>query len=191
MPVDFGDLLLHTIDPLHARTQDLARYQRQFRYLLVDEYQDTNVAQYLWLRLLARRSIETSAASAMMTNRSMAGAGPRSETFSASSGFSGAKVVRLERNYRSNAHILAAASGLIAHNEGRLGKTLWTEEAEGREGDAARRLEARRKRGWSARRSRRAAQRRVRSAPSRSWCARVFRPASSKSGSSPWACRIA
>jgi ATP-dependent DNA helicase UvrD/PcrA len=128
---DFGDLLLHTITLFTQQPEILARYQRQFRYLLVDEYQDTNVAQYLWLRLLARE------------HRNICCVGDDDQSIYGWRGaevgnilrferdFPGAKVVRLERNYRSTPHILAAASGLIAHNEGRLGKTLWTEEAEG------------------------------------------------------------
>ncbi len=128
---DFGDLLLHTITLFTQNVEILARYQRQFRYLLVDEYQDTNVAQYLWLRLLARE------------HRNLACVGDDDQSIYGWRGaevgnilrferdFPGAKVIRLERNYRSTPYILAAASGLIAHNEGRLGKTLWTEETEG------------------------------------------------------------
>ncbi len=128
---DFGDLLLHTITIFTQHAEILARYQRQFRYLLVDEYQDANVAQYLWLRLLARE------------HRNIACVGDDDQSIYGWRGaevgnilrferdFPGATVIRLERNYRSTPHILAAASGLIAHNEGRLGKTLWTEESEG------------------------------------------------------------
>ena len=110
----------------------LADYQERFRYILVDEYQDTNVAQYLWLRLLAQAPRATSAASATTTSRSMAGAARRSTTSCASSTTSPARTsIRLERNYRSTGHILAAASDLIAHNEGRLGKTLCTDDEPG------------------------------------------------------------
>jgi DNA helicase-2/ATP-dependent DNA helicase PcrA len=128
---DFGDLLLHVITIFTQNAEVLARHQRQFRYLLVDEYQDTNVAQYLWLRLLARE------------HRNICCVGDDDQSIYGWRGaevgnilrferdFPGAKVIRLERNYRSTPHILAAASGLIAHNEGRLGKTLWTEESEG------------------------------------------------------------
>jgi DNA helicase-2/ATP-dependent DNA helicase PcrA len=128
---DFGDLLLHIITIFTQNAEILARYQRQFRYLLVDEYQDTNVAQYLWLRLLARE------------HRNICCVGDDDQSIYGWRGaevgnilrferdFPGAQVIRLERNYRSTPHILAAASGLIAHNEGRLGKTLWTEESEG------------------------------------------------------------
>ena len=128
---DFGDLLLHNLT-LFTRHQDvLADYQRRFRYLLVDEYQDTNVAQYLWLRLLAQ------------THHSICCVGDDDQSIYGWRGaevgnilrfeqdFPGAQVVRLERNYRSTGHILAAASSLIARNEGRLGKTLWTEGEDG------------------------------------------------------------
>ncbi len=128
---DFGDLLLPNITIFSRNAEILTRYQRQFRYLMVDEYQDTNVAQYLWLRLLARE------------HRNICCVGDDDQSIYGWRGaevgnilrferdFPGAKVIRLERNYRSTPHILAAASGLIAHNEGRLGKTLWTEESEG------------------------------------------------------------
>lgn len=124
---DFGDLLLHCLT-LFAKDADiLARYQDRFRYILVDEYQDTNVAQYLWLRLLAQR------------HRNICCVGDDDQSIYGWRGaevgnilrfeqdFPGATVVRLEQNYRSSPHILGAASGLIDHNEGRLGKTLWTE----------------------------------------------------------------
>ncbi len=128
---DFGDLLLECLRLFGENPDVLAEYRRKFRYILVDEYQDTNVAQYLWLRLIAGTSsptaVPTSAAWVMTTSRSTAGAAPRSTTSCASEAdFPGAKVIRLERNYRSKGHILAAASGLIAHNKGRLGKTLFT-----------------------------------------------------------------
>jgi DNA helicase-2/ATP-dependent DNA helicase PcrA len=124
---DFGDLLLHNLALFQADAEVLARYQRQFRYLLVDEYQDTNVAQYLWLRLLAQQ------------HRNICCVGDDDQSIYGWRGaevgnilrfendFPGAHIVRLEQNYRSTAPILAAASGLIAHNRGRLGKTLWTE----------------------------------------------------------------
>jgi DNA helicase-2/ATP-dependent DNA helicase PcrA len=124
---DFGDLLLHNITIFSQNPDLLAEYHRRFRYLLVDEYQDTNVAQYLWLRLLAG------------PHRNVCCVGDDDQSIYGWRGaevdnilrferdFPGAKVVRLERNYRSTAHILGAASGLIAANKGRLGKTLWTE----------------------------------------------------------------
>jgi len=128
---DFGDLMLHNLTIFAANPDVLQSYQRQFRYILVDEYQDTNVGQYLWLRLLAQ----------MHRNICCVGDDDQSiygwrgaevgNILRFESDFPGAKIVRLERNYRSTVHILGAASGLIAHNEGRLGKTLWTESNEG------------------------------------------------------------
>jgi DNA helicase-2/ATP-dependent DNA helicase PcrA len=130
---DFGDLLLHTITIFQdASNGVLADYHRRFRYLLVDEYQDTNVAQYLWLRLLAQG------------NQNICCVGDDDQSIYGWRGaeignilrfekdFPGATIVRLEQNYRSTPAILAAASGVIANNRGRLGKTLWTE-AEGGE----------------------------------------------------------
>jgi DNA helicase II / ATP-dependent DNA helicase PcrA len=125
--VDFGDLLLHVLTIFQTHEDVLAQYQRWFRYILVDEYQDTNVAQYLWLRLLAQ------------THRNICCVGDDDQSIYGWRGaevgnilrfdkdFPGATVIRLEQNYRSTPHILAAASGLIAANKGRLGKTLWTE----------------------------------------------------------------
>jgi DNA helicase-2/ATP-dependent DNA helicase PcrA len=128
---DFGDLLLHNLTVFGANPDVLQSYQRQFRYILVDEYQDTNVGQYLWLRLLAQQ------------HRNLCCVGDDDQSIYGWRGaevgnilrfetdFPGARIVRLERNYRSTHHILGAASGLIAHNRGRLGKTLWTESTEG------------------------------------------------------------
>ncbi|MGV6848204.1 MAG: ATP-dependent helicase [Marinibacterium sp.] len=129
--VDFGDLLLHMVTIFQTRQDVLDQYQRWFRYILVDEYQDTNVAQYLWLRLLAG------------AHRNICCVGDDDQSIYGWRGaevgnilrfekdFPGAHVVRLEQNYRSTPHILAAASGLIAANEGRLGKTLWTQAEDG------------------------------------------------------------
>jgi DNA helicase II / ATP-dependent DNA helicase PcrA len=192
---DFGDLLLENIRLFREQPDVLRQYQGRFKYILVDEYQDTNVAQYLWLRLLAQRTGAPPASSpgrreAASTPSPLAGEGgsERSEEPGEGAGdaarvnpslaslvdarsapspaggeggvgpkniccvgdddqsiygwrgaevdnilrfehdFPGAKVIRLERNYRSTGHILAAASHLIAHNEGRLGKTLRTED---------------------------------------------------------------
>ena len=128
---DFGDLLLHCVVIFQAHEDVLAQYQRWFRYILVDEYQDTNVAQYLWLRLLAQG------------HRNICCVGDDDQSIYGWRGaevgnilrfekdFPGAHVVRLEQNYRSTPHILAAASGVIAGNAGRLGKTLWTDVKEG------------------------------------------------------------
>ena len=124
--VDFGDLLLHMVTIFQTHPDILEQYQRWFRFILVDEYQDTNVAQYLWLRLLAAG------------HKNICCVGDDDQSIYGWRGaevgnilrfdkdFPGAKVVRLEQNYRSTEHILAAASGVIAGNEGRLGKDLWT-----------------------------------------------------------------
>jgi len=124
---DFGDLMLHMVEILRSQPNVLAQYHRIFRYILVDEYQDTNTIQYLWLRLLAKREQGPSNIACVgdddQSIYSWRGAEVenilRFEKY-----FPGAAVVRLEQNYRSTAQILAAAAGLIAHNEGRLGKTL-------------------------------------------------------------------
>ena len=187
--VDFGDLLMENVRLFREQPDVLADYQRRFRYILVDEYQDTNVAQYLWLRLLAQtgrtggtthantsplrgevgeRSEPGEGGRLLMESQAPSPASPlRAEATSPQRGevkkepkniccvgdddqsiygwrgaevdnilrfehdFPGARVVRLERNYRSTGHILAAASHLIAHNEGRLGKTLRTEDEPG------------------------------------------------------------
>src|SRR5689334_13367501 len=124
---DFGDLLLHNLALFAAEPEVLTRYQEQFRYILVDEYQDTNVAQYLWLRLLAqgRRNL----CCVGDDDQSIYGwrGAEVGNILRFESDFPGARIIRLERNYRSTGHILAAASGLIAHNRGRLGKTLHTD----------------------------------------------------------------
>ncbi|WP_136161627.1 ATP-dependent helicase [Sphingomonas flavalba] len=124
---DFGDLLLHMLTILKRDRAVLARYQERFRYILVDEYQDTNSAQYLWLRLLAQE------------RKNICCVGDDDQSIYSWRGaevanilrfeldFPGATIIRLEQNYRSTPHILAAASAVIAHNGSRLGKTLWTE----------------------------------------------------------------
>ena len=181
---DFGDLLLENIRIFREHPDVLRQYQSRFKFILVDEYQDTNVAQYLWLRLLAQApSKPGTAVSPVIPGRAESPNpesgdkedSPRDSGFAASAprnddgdhasarsppkniccvgdddqsiygwrgaevdnilrfdhDFPGAKVIRLERNYRSTGHILAAASYLIAHNEGRLGKTLRTEDVDG------------------------------------------------------------
>ncbi len=124
---DFGDLLLHNLALFAAEPPILAQYQQQFRYILVDEYQDSNVAQYLWLRLLAqgRRNL----CCVGDDDQSIYGwrGAEVGNILRFESDFPGARIIRLERNYRSTGHILGAASGLIAHNAGRLGKTLHTD----------------------------------------------------------------
>src|SRR5689334_10540455 len=185
---DFGDLLLENIRIFREHPDVLRQYQQRFRFILVDEYQDTNVAQYLWLRLLSQAPLSSSTSPRTrgeVASQSDAGEGdsPRTELVETAPhpnplpvkdgereqsapaaapplkniccvgdddqsiygwrgaevdnilrfehDFPGAKVIRLERNYRSTGHILAAASYLIAHNEGRLGKTLRTEDVDG------------------------------------------------------------
>jgi DNA helicase-2/ATP-dependent DNA helicase PcrA len=129
--VDFGDLLLHGLTLFNSHPDVLATYQEQFRYLLVDEYQDTNVSQYLWLRLLAQKHCNICCVGD--DDQSIYGwrGAEVGNILRFEKDFPGAAVIRLERNYRSTPHILAAASGLIARNAGRLGKTLWTEIADG------------------------------------------------------------
>ena len=128
---DFGDLLLHMLTILKRDRAVLAQYQDRFRYIMVDEYQDTNSSQYLWLRLLAQE------------RKNLCCVGDDDQSIYSWRGaqvenilkferdFPGAKVIKLEQNYRSTPHILAAASGVIANNGGRLGKTLWTEVPDG------------------------------------------------------------
>jgi len=180
---DFGDLLLESIRLFREQPEVLRQYQSRFKFILVDEYQDTNVAQYLWLRLLAQRSAATNVhpplegegreqserggviapqpispppgplpradlppsgggdqASASPAPKNICCVGDDDQSIYGWRGaevdnilrfehdFPGAKVIRLERNYRSTGHILAAASHIIAHNEGRLGKTLRTDD---------------------------------------------------------------
>jgi len=124
---DFGDLLLDTLTILKNNPDILADYRERFRYILVDEYQDTNVVQYLWLKLLSTSSCNVCVVGD--DDQSIyAWRGAEVENILRfERDFPGAKVVRLERNYRSTPAILGAASGLIAANKGRLGKTLWTE----------------------------------------------------------------
>jgi DNA helicase II / ATP-dependent DNA helicase PcrA len=128
---DFGDLLLHMISIWQAHHDVLAQWQGRFKYVLVDEYQDTNVAQYLWLRLLAQE------------RKNICCVGDEDQSIYGWRGaeignilkferdYPGARIIRLEQNYRSSEHILAAASQLIASNTERLGKTLWTDQAGG------------------------------------------------------------
>src|SRR5262252_2498920 len=128
---DFGDLLLEVLRLFREHADILAQYQQRFRYTLVDEYQDTNVAQYLWLRLIAGGSPNICCVGD--DDQSIYGwrGAEVDNILRFEHDFPGAKVIRLERNYRSMGHILAAASGLIAHNAGRLGKTLFTDDAMG------------------------------------------------------------
>jgi DNA helicase II / ATP-dependent DNA helicase PcrA len=128
---DFGDLLLECIRLLQENPEVLAQYHDRFRYILVDEYQDTNVAQYLWLRLLAQKRGDRPQNVCCVGDDDQSIYGWRGaevdNILRFDKDFPGAKVIRLERNYRSTAHILATASTLITNNEGRLGKTLFTD----------------------------------------------------------------
>jgi DNA helicase-2/ATP-dependent DNA helicase PcrA len=184
---DFGDLLLEMIRLFRGNPEVLRQYQQRFKFILVDEYQDTNVAQYLWLRLIAQRASasatapqlsspgrreapspgdpdsmgtvladdrdrrvkpgddvgESGAATGNSPPKNICCVGDDDQSIYGWRGaevdnilrfehdFPGAKVIRLERNYRSTGHILATASHLIAHNQGRLGKTLRTEDVPG------------------------------------------------------------
>ena len=141
---DFGDLLLHPIRIFRTHPDILREYHQKFRYILVDEYQDTNTAQYMWLRLLAQRpqsknrpdnpdgfSIQQGVNLCCVGDDDQSIYGWRGaevdNILRFEKDFPGAAVIKLERNYRSTAHILGAAGHLISHNEGRLGKTLFTD----------------------------------------------------------------
>jgi DNA helicase-2/ATP-dependent DNA helicase PcrA len=128
---DFGDLLLENLRLFREHPDVLAHYHSRFRFILVDEYQDTNVAQYLWLRLIALGVPNVCCVGD--DDQSIYGwrGAEVDNILRFEQDFPGATVIRLERNYRSTGHILAAASGLIARNKGRLGKTLFTDGAEG------------------------------------------------------------
>jgi len=124
--VDFGDLILHCLNIFKKSKDVLFEYQRKFKFILVDEYQDTNIAQNLWLKKIA------------FGQNNICCVGDDDQSIYAWRGaevdnilnfekdFSNARTIRLEENYRSTNHILSSASGLISHNKGRLGKTLWT-----------------------------------------------------------------
>ena len=237
---DFGDLLLECIRLFREQPDVLRQYQARFKFILVDEYQDTNVAQYLWLRLLAQRTNTTSPRARGEVERSEGeGAlplperterpGSRLTPLPANAGerepphakniccvgdddqsiygwrgaevdnilrfehdFPGATVIRLERNYRSTGHILAAASHIIAHNEGRLGKTLRTDDVLGEKVTVTG--------SWDSEEEARAIGEEIeqlqRDEPSRStrspsWCAPRSRCANSRTASSRSACLIA
>jgi DNA helicase-2/ATP-dependent DNA helicase PcrA len=124
---DFGDLLLESIRLFTENPDVLAEYHQKFRFILVDEYQDTNIAQYLWLRLLAQ-GVPNVCCVGDEDQSVYAWRGAEvGNILNFERDFPGATVIRLERNYRSTGHILAAASGVIANNKSRLGKTLFTD----------------------------------------------------------------
>ncbi len=131
---DFGDLLLHPIRMFRSNPDVLKEYHDKFRYILVDEYQDTNTAQYMWLRLLAQRpkGVPQNVCCVGDDDQSIYGwrGAEVDNILRFEKDFPGAKVIKLERNYRSTEHILGAAGHLIAHNEGRLGKTLFTDRSD-------------------------------------------------------------
>ena len=122
---DFGDLLIHNISIFQNNPDLLSEYHQKFRYILVDEYQDTNIAQYLWLRLLAQG--HSNICCVGDDDQSIYGwrGAEVDNILRFEKDFEGAKVIRLERNYRSTEPILAAASSVISNNKGRLGKTLY------------------------------------------------------------------
>src|SRR3546814_20647647 len=127
MSGDFGDLLLHMLVILKTHRDVLEQYQQRFKYIMVDEYQDTNAVQYLWLRLLAQ------------DHKNIACVGDDDQSIYSWRGaqvenilkfekdFPGAAIIKLEQNYRSTPHILGAASGVIAQKSGRHGQPLWPE----------------------------------------------------------------
>ena len=128
---DFGDLMLHMLNILRTHREVLELYQQRFKYIMVDEYQDTNQVQYLWLRLLAQvRKNICVVGDDDQSIYSWRGA-EVANILRFEKDFPGAKIIRLEQNYRSTPDILAAASGLIDANSERLGKTLWTEQGGG------------------------------------------------------------
>jgi DNA helicase-2/ATP-dependent DNA helicase PcrA len=128
---DFGDLLLHMLVIFRRHPDVLEGYRNRFRYILVDEYQDTNSGQYEWLRLLAEpRNNLCCVGDDDQSIYSWRGA-EVANILRFEKDFPGATIIRLEQNYRSTSHILTAADGLIAHNAGRLGKSLWTDAGEG------------------------------------------------------------
>ncbi|MGV6802409.1 MAG: ATP-dependent helicase [bacterium] len=124
---DFGDLLVHNLTIFTSQADILANYQTRFKFMLVDEYQDTNIAQYMWLRLLARQHHNICVVGD--DDQSIYGwrGAEVANILNFEKDFPGAKIIRLEQNYRSTPAILAAASGLIDANKNRLGKTLWTQ----------------------------------------------------------------
>ncbi len=132
---DFGDLLLHNLTLFQNYPDLVEEYQNRFRYIMVDEYQDTNVAQYLWLRYLTMKPTGEARNICCVGDEDQSIYGWRGAEIGNilrfEQDFPGAQIIRLEQNYRSTGHILGAASALISHNRDRLGKTLWTASDEG------------------------------------------------------------
>jgi DNA helicase-2/ATP-dependent DNA helicase PcrA len=129
--VDFGDLLLYNIEIFQKSPEIFADYQRRFKYILVDEYQDTNVCQYLWLRMLSQGSLNICCVGD--DDQSIYGwrGAEVTNILRFDKDYNGAKIVRLERNYRSTQNILDAATAVIANNLDRHGKVLWTDGVKG------------------------------------------------------------
>ena len=209
---DFGDLLLECIRLFRENPDVLAQYQRRFRYMLVDEYQDTNVAQYLWLRLIAQRAVPStdlrpltlSTPSTLAPPKNICCVGDDDQSIYGWRGaevdnilrfeqdFPGAKVIRLERNYRSTGHILAAASPPDRPQRGPARQDAAHRGRARREGHRHRLLGLRGGGALDRRGDRGAAARRPRSSTrSPSWCAPRSRCASSRTASSRSACPIA
>ena len=133
--IDFGEILLRAHELWLKNPQILEHYQKRFQYILVDEFQDTNAIQYAWLRVLAGGNYGRDKQLMVVgdDDQSIYGwRGARIENIQQFNvDFADAEIVRLEQNYRSTSTILKAANGLIANNQGRLGKKLWTEGVEG------------------------------------------------------------
>ena len=178
---DFGDLLMHNLTIFTAKPDVLTEYERRFKYVLVDEYQDTNVAQYLWLRLLARARHNICCVGD--DDQSIYGwrGAEVGNILRFEEDFPGARVVRLERNYRSAGHILGAASGLIAHNAGRKIATARKSVSPGA-GTVMKR------RGLSANPSRAFSAMVKASSKWQFWCVPAFRPGPLRNALSPSIC---
>ncbi|MEM7070643.1 MAG: UvrD-helicase domain-containing protein [Pseudomonadota bacterium] len=129
--VDFGDLILHILTILKQHQNIVSEWQNRFKYILVDEYQDTNAAQYLWLRLLSQSHHNLCCVGD--DDQSIYGwrGAEIANILQFEKDFPNAQIIKLERNYRSTSNILKLASTLISHNQSRLGKTLWTDNDKG------------------------------------------------------------
>ena len=123
---DFDDLILHNINIFNNCPEILRFYQNKIKYIMVDEYQDTNTIQYLWLRLLAQKHKNICCVGDDDQSIYSWRGAEITNILKFSDDFEGAKVIKLEQNYRSSSHILAVAASVIGENNDRLGKTLWT-----------------------------------------------------------------